>query len=283
MKGLRFLIVGDWGRGGEAGQRAVARAMGQVARRQRIAFVLSVGDNFYDDGVQDIFDPLWQQAFEEVYTASSLQVPWYAVLGNHDHRGSAQAQVAYARYSPRWHLPWPQYTMRHPVPDGSSAEFFCLDTTPLVDDEIATPAHAAHQLSWLRRELERSSAAWKIVVGHHPVRSASTFHGGSAFLQRHLEPLLRSYGCSFYLCGHDHDLQHLRQAGVHYVVSGAGATCREAARTAWSRFAHGGLGFAMMTLGSRTARLAFYDDRARCLYEADVEHASTIAQAAEAA
>jgi len=42
-------------------------------------------------------DPQWQSSFEKVYTASSLQVPWHVVLGNHDYHHDPDAQIAYAR------------------------------------------------------------------------------------------------------------------------------------------------------------------------------------------
>ena len=38
-----------------------------------------------------------------------------------------------------------------------------------------------------------------------------------------LQPLLERYGVSAYLCGHEHNLQHLHADGdaTHYIVSGA--------------------------------------------------------------
>ena len=42
------------------------------------------GDNFYESGVDSISDDKWQTTFEAIYDAPALQVPWYAVLGNHD-------------------------------------------------------------------------------------------------------------------------------------------------------------------------------------------------------
>ena len=102
---VNFLVVGDWGRQGTNHQRDVAVQMGKSAAALRSRCVISVGDNFYEDGVASTADPQWRSSFEEVYTAPSLQIPWYAALGNHDYRGSPQAQVAYTRNSTRWRMP----------------------------------------------------------------------------------------------------------------------------------------------------------------------------------
>jgi len=37
-----------------------------------------------------------------VYTAPSLQKRWYAVEGNHDHKGNVSAEVDYTKLSKRW-------------------------------------------------------------------------------------------------------------------------------------------------------------------------------------
>ena len=81
---LTFLIFGDWGRGGEFHQSDVANQMGLAATKRRCRFIVSVGDNFYEKGVRSADDPQWKSSFEGVYTAPSLNVPWYAILGNHD-------------------------------------------------------------------------------------------------------------------------------------------------------------------------------------------------------
>ena len=37
-----------------------------------------------------------------------------------------------------------------------------------------------------------------------------------------LKPLLEKYNVTSYMCGHDHNLQHISDAGVEYFVTGAG-------------------------------------------------------------
>ncbi|CAI7840380.1 unnamed protein product [Closterium sp. NIES-54] len=77
---LSFLVVGDWGRNGDYNQSIVAESMGEVAAAIDSSFVVSTGDNFYDDGMQDINDPTFASSFSEIYQAPSLQTQWYAGL-----------------------------------------------------------------------------------------------------------------------------------------------------------------------------------------------------------
>lgn len=85
---LTFVAVGDWGRHGIPEQTSVASALASWVERVSSPFVISVGDNFYNDGVDSPSDTGFRDSFTAVYTASSLlRVPWYVVLGNHDYRG----------------------------------------------------------------------------------------------------------------------------------------------------------------------------------------------------
>ena len=54
--------------------------MGVVGEKLDIDFVISTGDNIYDDGIANTSDPLFKESFANIYTAKSLQKPWY--LGN---------------------------------------------------------------------------------------------------------------------------------------------------------------------------------------------------------
>lgn len=52
--------------------------MGKVGEQLDVDFIVSAGDNFYDDGLVDEEDPLFDESFSEVYTATSLQKQWYS-------------------------------------------------------------------------------------------------------------------------------------------------------------------------------------------------------------
>ena len=81
---------------------------------------------------------------------------------------------------------------------------------------------------WLENELATSQGYWKIVVGHRHIFSASWDDGPiSEPNYSQLRPLLIQYGVDIYLCGHDHNLQHLsniENKDVDYFISGAGGS-----------------------------------------------------------
>src|ERR1700730_601618 len=130
--GINFLVVGDWGRDGASHQQEVAAQMGSVAHRLGVSHVVSVGDNFYENGVQSVSDPQWRTSFEEVYSAPALQIPWYSALGNHDYRGVPQAQVDYTKTSNRWRMPSRYYKIAGDSIGAPHLDLFVIDTSPLV-------------------------------------------------------------------------------------------------------------------------------------------------------
>jgi len=267
-KELSFLVVGDWGDGqSRATAGAVAEAMGAIAKRTAISFVISTGDNFYERGVESTLDKKWRTNFEDVYSAPSLQVPWYAVLGNHDYGGSIPAQIDYSKRSRRWKMPGRYFAVSKDLA-GSRADFFFLDTQRMKGDtllEIVAHLDADVQLRWLDRSLAESRAPWKVVVGHHPVFSGGR-HGDSKFLGERLKPMLDRHGVSMYLCGHDHHLEALRSERVSYFVSGGGSRSRQPRPHPKSLFATATPGFLLITLTKAGGAASFYSKDAVLLH-----------------
>jgi acid phosphatase len=227
---MTFLVLGDWGRFGRGNQRIVADRMAETAMAIGARFVLSVGDNFYENGVTGVDDPHWRGSFEDIYHAASLQVPWYAALGNHDYRGNTQAQIDYAARKGRWTMPGRWYAFRERAPDGATAEFFVIDTTPMIAGyHHDRKTHVAGQdvegqLRWLDRSLAASKAEWRIVIGHHPiVRYGAADKAAPADLIDRVDPILRRHRVPLYLHGHNHNLQHVRSDGMDHVCAGAGS------------------------------------------------------------
>ena len=79
-----WIALGDWG-GRFAPfyttdiQLETAASMERIARLIKPEFILALGDNFYDWGVQDINDPMWKKTFENVYASAELHCPWFQI------------------------------------------------------------------------------------------------------------------------------------------------------------------------------------------------------------
>ncbi|CAA0831794.1 Purple acid phosphatase 17 [Striga hermonthica] len=85
-------------------------------------------------------------------------------------------------------------------------------------------SYTANLLKDLESALMKSKARWKIVVGHHAIRSVS-HHGDTHELVHRLLPILRAYEVDLYLNGHDHCLEHIsdRTSPIQFMTSGGGS------------------------------------------------------------
>ncbi|XP_072255640.1 tartrate-resistant acid phosphatase type 5 [Pyxicephalus adspersus] len=236
---LRFAVIGDWGGSHlppyyTEQETMVAAQLGKTVADWGADFILSVGDNFYDDGVQDVTDFRFKATYESVFNADSLRdVPWYVIAGNHDHYGNVSAQVAYSNVSSRWKFPDLYYDLSFKIPTTNvSVRLILLDTIVLCgnsDDSnggqplgASNPKSANDQLEWLTQKLESAKEQYLLVAGHYPVWSIAE-HGPTLCLLQHVEPLLRKYGVTAYLSGHDHNMQYLQDdSSIGYILSGAG-------------------------------------------------------------
>jgi tartrate-resistant acid phosphatase type 5 len=288
---FNFLVVGDWGRDGNANQREVAVQMSKAAESLASQCVFSVGDNFYEDGVQSTSDPLWRSSFEAIYSAPSLQIPWYVALGNHDYRGVPQAQIDYSKVSNRWHMPSRYYKVSGSQIGAAHLDLFVIDTSPLVHkyrkdvhsviaDNVSTQDVPA-QLRWLDEQLSQSTAPWKLVVAHHTVYSGGSGHGDTPETTELIEPLLRKHGVQAYINGHDHDLQHIRRGGVDYLCCGAGSEVRPVQSVTGTLFCAARSGFAALRSSLDSLSLEFRDFTGAVLYRGEIPRArSAVGKAA---
>jgi tartrate-resistant acid phosphatase type 5 len=278
---LSILVVGDWGRKGTYNQSRVAEQMGSVGKELNIDFVVSTGDNFYDDGLTAVDDPAFAQSFTDIYTAQSLQKPWYLVLGNHDYRGDALAQLSpvLRKIDSRF------ICMKSFIVSAEIVDFFFIDTTPFQLKYWTHPKD--HVYDWrgvsprekyintllkdLDAAMKKSTAKWKIAVGHHTMRTVS-HHGDTVELLQLLLPILKVNGIDFYINGHDHCLEHIsnRDSPIQYFTSGGGSK-------AWRgflqptedklKFFYDGPGFMSLQLHQDRADFIFYDVDGNILYQ----------------
>ncbi|KAF6144566.1 hypothetical protein GIB67_006058 [Kingdonia uniflora] len=279
---LSFLVVGDWGRRGLYNQSEVALQMGRIGEKLDINFVISTGDNFYDNGLTGVKDPAFEESFTKIYTAKSLQKQWYSVLGNHDYRGNAEAQLdpILRKIDSRW------LCLRSFLLNAEVAEFFFVDTTPMIDKYFTNPKH--HIYDWkgvgcrkgyiakllkdVKLALMESTAKWKIVVGHHAIRSVG-HHGDTIELVNQLLPILQANNVDFYMNGHDHCLQHIGDtaSNIQFLTSGAGSKAWrgtvQGLNQEGTQFFYNGQGFMSVQLSPNDAKIGFYDVFGASLHE----------------
>lgn len=229
---VRVLAFGDFGSGSKA-QRELASDMLAYHKKDPFDLGITVGDNFYPNGLSSPFHRRWQSQWENLYTP--LGIEFYAILGNHDMGDSASpfAQVLRTQHSESWRMPASYYTF-----SAGPVQFFAINTNK---------GHLADkQLAWLEDELKKSTATWKIVYGHHPFKSDGE-HGDDTYTRKVrnlLLPVLKAGGADVYLAGHDHDMQHLKPEGdLHVFISGGGGKGHRSLRPShhrlWGRSSYG--------------------------------------------
>jgi len=249
--------MGDTGEGNTA-QSEVAAVIETVCANQGCDFVILLGDNFYNIGVDSVTDPQWDSKFETPY--ANINLPFYPSLGNHDggddflggtginvEQGDNQVDYTYSGTSPP---PWPSGTTKWNLPSRwhrhshGPVDMFVLDTSEIFFDGLHIPWLTADfgdlvddQEAWLQSALSTSSATWKIAYGHHPYISngphgnAGSYDGVSAIPYANggeIEDFVNAHLCGnvdLYLSGHDHSRQWLTDTcnGTSFMVSGAGA------------------------------------------------------------
>jgi tartrate-resistant acid phosphatase type 5 len=201
---IRVLAFGDFGDGNEP-QRATAAAMVAYHKSHPFDFGITLGDNFYPNGIASLADPRWKSQFEDLY--GPMGIKFYATLGNHDYYDpkSPGVELDYSKASPDWRLASYYYTFV-----AGPVQFFAIDTVCLTQPE----------LDWLAQQLASSKARWKLVYGHYPLYSATV---EDRDLIRRLLPVLKAGAVDIYLSGHHHNLQVLKPDGnLHFWISGGG-------------------------------------------------------------
>jgi len=174
-------------------------------------------------------------------------------------------------------MPARYYAQSHRLDAGARADFFYIDTTPMVKSYRTNPItrrqvatqEARGQLDWFKAALAASKAQWKIVIGHHPIYSGG-LHGGTPELIENILPLLGQHGVQAYFNGHDHDLQHLTAGAVNLFDTGAGSEFRPTLKTRHTQWAKACSGFTTVQLLSEQMEVRMVDNRGQVLYATTV-------------
>lgn len=252
-----FAVLGDFGRVGDYYQQDVARELGHAVVGLDAEFIISVGDNFYPNGVQSTQDYHWISSFESIYKDPSLYTDWYVALGNHDYRGNVQAQIDYSSVSRRWNMPARYYSKTFEISKTEKVLIVFIDTNPFIESYRKNPAKysdvgqqdAQAQKKWLTETLNTTdtSIKWKIVVGHHPLYSGGKRKESkdTQSFEQQFADLFDQYKVDAYICGHEHDLQIIQPKGRYTTqfLSGAASEVRPSGQREGTKFAAAEPGF----------------------------------------
>lgn len=195
---MRFVVLGDAGTGYPAQAEVGAALRKHCEAVGDCELALYLGDNIYWSGLSG--DPEEREAqLAERFTApyAGLDLPFYVVVGNHDHgllglslghalgaRDAFETAVlqvgmghpgarndplcalgARGRSAAAWCMPALDYAV-----DTRLAGFVALDTTPLLWDRPGSKL--AQKTVTARRYLHQLSAKpWRFLFTHHPMRS----------------------------------------------------------------------------------------------------------------
>jgi len=163
---LKFMVVGDWGLDTDPSDTYkdwdkenmfnTALWMDEWNVENHAHFILGVGDNFYQEGIDSISHPRWNTTFEFLFNRSLTDLPFYSMLGNHDWIPNGDAYSSNAtsdmydigtktqimfttapeNYLKRWCMPSYYYTFEYEVVTQSNSQFLVqvivLDTESML-------------------------------------------------------------------------------------------------------------------------------------------------------
>ena len=241
---------------------STADYMALIASQYDADMVWGMGDNIYEAGVVNEYDPRFNETFEAIFGAySSLKdIPYYMIAGNHDHYGNITGQIFYSNHSTRWIYPDSYYSKTFQIPNSEkSVELIMIDTIDACGDNYDSLEHCKslnvpkercfveqpgfdksdkekykQQLSvsigqweWIENKLNESTADYLFVAGHYPVWNIGK-HQNTDCLIAQLRPLLIEYDVTMYLNGHSHTAECIIEDDypkLPYITQGAAHGC----------------------------------------------------------
>jgi len=204
---MRFAIVGD------TGNSAAAGAVANLIKARNVQHVLTTGDNCYGRVT------LATQVGSNYGNFVRERRIWPS-LGNHDYSDACgNGSKAYLSY-----FNLPNNERYYDVVLGP-VHFFVVNSDRREPHGVSG---TSSQGRWFRDRIQRSSAAWQIVVFHHPPFSSGE-HGSTPRMRWPWE----QWGIDAVLNGHDHNYERIIRDDngdgrkLPYFISGLGGRSRD--------------------------------------------------------
>ncbi len=186
-----FIVYGDsrgvWDNWGNT--RIVAEAI----EKEKPCFVINTGD-MVKNGVKEEEWISFFQASPFMHNSSL-----YPAVGNHD-------------------LPTSSFCKYFSLPNNEIYYSFDYGNAHFTILNSNTP-FSPSQFIWMLKDLQIKKT-WKIVIFHHPPYSSG--HHGNNTLLRLWIPFFKIANVDIVFNGHDHDYEHIKVGGIHYIVTGGG-------------------------------------------------------------
>ncbi|MBS1516851.1 MAG: metallophosphoesterase [Bacteroidetes bacterium] len=205
----KFASIGDYGKDG-----ANEQAVSDLVRSWSPDFVITLGDNNYENGASSTIDLNIGKYYHEFiypYTGSYGQGDtvnrFFPSLGNHD--WNTAGAVPYLNY-----FALPNNERYYDFVKGN-VHFYSIDSDPHETDGIDS---SSVQALWLKNKLAASTEKWKIVYFHHPPYTSGSTHGPTLALRWPF----KSWGASIVMAGHEHIYERLSIDNLIYIVNGLG-------------------------------------------------------------
>jgi hypothetical protein len=211
---LRFAVIGDYGTAAYGGGYIDSEAsVAALVSTFRPAFILTLGDNNYPNGLATTIDVNIGQFYHSYihpytgqYGPGATENRFFPCLGNHDwNSGTIKAYVNY------FELPGNE---RYYDIGKGPVRIFCIDSEPQEPDGITADSV---QAAWLKEVMMGAHEPFKLVIMHRPPYS-SGLHGSAPELRWPFA----EWGATAVMAGHEHSYERLSVDGIVYFVNGLG-------------------------------------------------------------
>ena len=179
----------------------------EIVNRERPELILQTGD---------LFERQTQASWNRVAVAFNDvmdSVPMVVALGNHDyhkgvvHKPDKRMYEAFGYFGTK-DIDKP--AVAHFVLSPDTLDLFILDSNRGIISLF-------RQSGWLNDVLQGSTAKFKVVALHHPMRSEVSWWN-NLFVRLAFESMVKRHGVQLVLCGHEHYYNH-KQLGYHQIIA----------------------------------------------------------------